>query len=177
MRASAVFALSLLTFAAVPTMAQQTATSQVEEATVQETIRLTKQKPDFMMKFLSMTPTEENIQGDTCANSALLPPGINRILASMADNSLIVSGTPAAVEALKRGVRVADVEMSHPAKNHTTLVLTPTRLQPRFLREQLLKLPEDGKASVRGERLRLEGTAAWVDRALRMVVRSEMAEQ
>jgi hypothetical protein len=191
MRTSAVLALSLLALAPLPTLAQQAAPAQ-EEAVLLEKIKLVHQKPQELIQLLSPRPDSKAILlkdegGKAVAPPAgeelvrpeesLIPAGIQGILSFEHDNSLVVRGTLPAVEALKRGVRVADVEITRPAKGQSVMVLSPTRLQPKFLREQLLKLPVGGTATVNGERLRLEGAAAWVDQALRVVIRSEMAER
>lgn len=177
MRRSAVLvALSLLALSPLPTHAEPDAPAAVEQDSVLEKIRLTHQKPDAMMRILNGGSKDEKPVRGTLTPSPLFPAGLDGILAFQLDNSLIVRGTSSAVEALKRGIRVADVKVSYPTKERAAVLLSPTRLQPKFLQEKLLKLPNAGATKVEGDQLRLEGAAAWVDQALRVVVQSEMAE-
>jgi hypothetical protein len=176
MRLFAVLALSILAFASAPVLADKVAAD--GSPLLLEKLTLAHQKPTELMNlFLSKKmPIAVPGQRFIPLGESYLPKGIEGVLAFQLDNSLIVRGTSEALEALKRGIQIADVKIDRPSKEQAVAVLTPKRLHPRFLREQFLKLPDAGTATVKDEQLTICGSTEWVEEALRIAIRGEIGE-
>ena len=105
----------------------------------------------------------------------IIPTGIQGLLAFASDKSLLVRGTPDAVELLKDVVRFLDVERSQ-VKSRVRLTIRPKRGRPETMREEALKLEGAGKAEVVEGGLALEGGEDWVNRVLRAAARVEFPQ-
>jgi hypothetical protein len=122
MRTAAMLALTLLPFAPLPTLAQQPAPGSVESEKVREKFWLAHQTPSAMMKLLFVRTKDQN--GRLRFSERLAPPGVTGFGTSSIDNCLILEGTRPAMEALKRGLLVADVEVVRPSRYRTIVLLT-----------------------------------------------------
>jgi len=171
MRTSTLLALSLLAAMPVPTMAQLPAPEPAlqEQQGVREKFWLSHQKSNFIMRLLL---DGKRINFDR----SLVPVGIMGISTPLETDCMVLEGTPSALEALKRGLLVADVEMVSPNKQRSIVIVTPKRLKPQELSERALKLPGAGVTQVRGEQVAIDGNPVWVREVLRIVIRAEIAE-
>jgi beta-lactamase regulating signal transducer with metallopeptidase domain len=109
------------------------------------------------------------------AQEKAIPMGVTGILAYPRDQSLLVRGTPAAIATLGRAVRVADVRVETVPGGRTRVLLTLQRAKADTLRAEALRLSDAGTATLRGSALELEGSRAWLERAIGVAMRAEMA--
>jgi len=161
MRVTLALCLTLTSLAFGPVLAQETA--RPEEARPAELVmrkmKLAHLKPEECLKLLT---------------SARVPEGVQGILTYPIDNSLIARGTPGALSAMERGVRIVDVQVTELPNGAARTSLHPGRVSGETLRTRLLALPEAGAATWYDGVLALEGKRAWVRATIRRAMQLEM---
>jgi hypothetical protein len=174
MRSLAVVAASLSLLLALPTFASDAPEPQEQ---VIEKVKLAHLPPEDLLKILfdAPSPPAAGFGGELPSKAALtggLPPGVTGILGYPLDSSLIIRGTPAALQGMRNALRMVDA----PVRKSGELLeaeLRPGRVKAEALRESILKLPGGGSAVVEGGAVRLKGKTEWVHRALRLAFRAE----
>lgn len=107
---------------------------------------------------------------------SLLPGGIDAVFGAPERDQVIVVGTEAHPDELRACIRLLDVPVKPTAAGRQKVVLTLAHGVPRQLRAAALRLPGAGSAVAAGRQLTLEGSPAWLHRALRQVIRAELDE-
>lgn len=174
MRSLAVLALSLVTLVPLHTLAQQDQTTPTTPKLVREKFWLAHQKSNAIWRLLHVITRDR--AGRPQFVERLAPAAILHIQQTHEDDCLIIEGTESAIEALKRGILVADVEMVSPNRSRKIVLLTPKSLSPQELRERILKLPDAGVTQIRGDQIGIDGSPKWVDDAIRVAIRAEIGE-
>jgi hypothetical protein len=106
---------------------------------------------------------------------SLVPGGVDAVLRAEDPHQIILVGTEG-VPAIRRCIQVLDAPTERTGPDREKIVLTLRRPDARRLRTQVLRLPEAGTAVPRGRQLVLEGSRAWLHRALRQVIRAELQQ-
>jgi hypothetical protein len=166
--------------ALLPAAAQEPAPPPVKEAVVVK-ISLSHQPANAMMDLLLFEkpqpgrrsePKEpgpgklaQGAAGRTSEN--LLPKEIDGIILFPQANSLLVRGSREATGALEAAVPVLDVPHDYLARDRVRAVVKPKRGTPAQVKAEIEKLPEGGKVTVEEKSVVLEGSPAWLHRALR----------
>lgn len=114
--------------------------------------------------------------GPAAPQRSLAPEGIQALLAFPADRSILIRGTAPAIRQFKSTLRLLDLAPKG-AEDHRQYTITLQSARPELVRDVLLELGEEGKAETDGKSLKLEGSPAWVHRALRIVVRLETSDR
>ena len=146
---------------------------------VVEKIKLLHADPNALIRLFSGGATKgmtEQEKAEAQRQSAV-PKGIQGLLGYPLDNTVIVQGTPEAIEQLKRGIRVADVERTDLKNGRFQVVLAPDKKNVDRLDRAVRALPGAGIVEVKDGRLTLEGAEAWVEASLRAAIRVELTEE
>ena len=145
-------------------------------------VRLRYQKPaDIVALFArERSPSERDEHVPRAARSdcaeSLLPPGVDAVLPAGDSQQLLVVGTERHPSELRDCIAVLDVPIQQVAPNRERIILRPRHADPHRVRLAVLRLPDGGSASVSGRQLTLEGSAPWLHRALRQMIRGELNE-
>lgn len=181
MRRFALIAACLLTLAASPHGVRAAGPEPTPPATAQaeavvEKIKLEKADPNWLLRILfyaNPTPTVDSPQGGTLDSKRVLAAqGVQAVQSYPLDHSLVVRGTPAGIQQFKTTLRLLDVSQEE-VDGRQRVTLTPQNARPELVRNVVLELPEGGKAEVDGKTVKLEGSPAWIRRALRIAVHLE----
>lgn len=106
---------------------------------------------------------------------SLVPGGVDAVLRAEDPHEIILVGTEG-VPAIRRCIQVLDAPTEGTGPDREKIVLTLRRADARRLRTLVLRLPGAGSAAPRGRQLVLEGSRAWLHRALRQVIRAELQQ-
>jgi hypothetical protein len=109
----------------------------------------------------------------TDAAESLLPAGVDAVLRGEGPDQVVLVGTEG-VSDVRDCIQVLDAPLARTGPDREKIVLTLRRADARRLRALVLRLPTPGSAVLTGRQLVLEGQQAWLHRALRQVIRSEL---
>jgi hypothetical protein len=107
---------------------------------------------------------------------SLLPGGIDAVFPAPEPGQVVVVGTEAHPAEIRACIQLLDVPVETISAARQKVVLTLRHADPRQVRDIILRLPDAGAATTGGRQLTLEGTPAWLHRALRQVIRAELQE-
>jgi hypothetical protein len=112
---------------------------------------------------------------------SLVPNGVDAVLRAEDADPVMLVGTEG-VDDLRSCIAVLDAPLERIATDREKVVLTLRRADAPRLRAAVLRLSEtrgsgpSASAALQGRRLVLEGSPAWLHRALRQVIRAELKE-
>ncbi len=107
-------------------------------------------------------------------DGARLPPGVDAVMRTAGPDEVVLVGAPSALSRMEECLRVLDAPAERVAPGAERVTLTLGRASSAELRRAVRRLAGGGTATAEGRRLVLEGTPAWLHRALREVARAEM---
>jgi hypothetical protein len=145
-------------------------------------IRLKHQKPAAIVALFARerlpVPPGEHLPRAARSDSAesLLPGGIDALFPAPDGAHLVVVGTEAHPAELRECIQMLDAPAEAAGPDRQRIVLTLRHADPGRARRAVLRLSATGSATVSGKQLALEGTRAWLHRALRQVIRVELKE-
>jgi hypothetical protein len=106
---------------------------------------------------------------------SLVPNGVEAVLRTDEAGQVMLVGTENVAD-LRACIEVLDAPLERIGPDREKTVLTLRRADAGRLRATVLRLPDAGSAVMRGSQLLLEGSPAWLHRALRQVIRAELRE-
>jgi hypothetical protein len=104
-----------------------------------------------------------------------VPAGVDAVLRAEDPRVIVLVGTEG-IPTIRHCIQVLDAPTERTSPDREKIVLTLRRADARRLRTLVLRLPEAGSAIPQGRQLVLEGSRAWLHRALRQVIRAELKQ-
>lgn len=113
-------------------------------------------------------------RGDSAAS--LLPRGIEAVMRAGDASTVVLVGAENRFLEMRECLEVLDVSAEQVAPDRRRVVLTLRHADPLSVRSAVRRLAGGGSALVSARKLTLEGSAEWLHRALRQVIRGELGE-
>jgi hypothetical protein len=113
-------------------------------------------------------------RGDSAAS--LLPRGIEAVMRSGDADTVVLVGAENRFLEMQECLEVLDAPVREVGPGSKRVVLTLRHANPQSVREAVRRLGGGGSVSVSGRNLTLEGSAEWLHRAFRQVIRGELGE-
>jgi hypothetical protein len=107
---------------------------------------------------------------------SLVPPGLDAILRNPDPGQVILVGAEARFAEVQECIQVLDVPVETTGPDRQRVTVTLRRGDAARVRDLVLRYPDAGSAIMTGKRLMLDGTAAWLHRALRQIIRAELKQ-
>jgi hypothetical protein len=172
-------ALALLTTAVEPAAAHGASAGDLP--VVPEPVVLKHLRPaDVVALFGRETLPESPGAGPRAARAdsrdSLLPRGIEAVMRAGNTATVVLVGAENRFLEMQECLEVLDVSPEQVAPDRRRIVLTLRHADPPSVRSAVRRLAGKGSAVVSGRKLTLEGSAEWLHRALRQVIRGELGE-
>lgn len=131
---------------------------------------------DIVNESIPLSAAEPAAFLDVLTRARCVPDEIQGILANPAGRALFVRGTVRAIRTFKNALSVVDVPVQILGEGKGQAKVRPFQGRPEDLRKSILGLPDAGAATVAGGELTLEGSLAWIQRSLGLVMQTEVGE-